>query len=181
MHTVSVGDDIESVYNPGSEYLGVTLGDGTFLEGVRQFGSREIPILGVNAGSLAFLASNAPNELIDALDEVIQGKTSGDERQQIRVQADGVDCAGSNDVMIEHVPPGDPVERKITRLQVFADSEFISEYEGNGVAVSTPTGSMGVSLSGNGPIHYRRRRGLPTELLSNSGFHAFFAVRCLTR
>ncbi|WP_254533716.1 NAD(+)/NADH kinase [Natrinema gelatinilyticum] len=155
VNAVNVGDDIDPVYEPGTEYLGVTLGgDGTYLEGVRQFSPRQIPILGINAGSLAFLASISPSDLTDALTEAVTGKATIDQRQQLHVDADGVDCTGINDVMIEHVPPENPVERKITRLEVFAGEEFIGEYEGSGLAVSTPTGSTGVSLSAGGPIHY---------------------------
>ncbi|MFC4541437.1 inositol monophosphatase family protein [Halosolutus amylolyticus] len=155
VHAVDVGEDIDPVYDPGTEYLGVTLGgDGTYLEGVRQFSPRRIPILGINAGTLAFLASISPADLTDALTEAVDGTATIDQRQQLHVDADGVDCTGINDVMIEHVPPEDPVERKITRLEVFADEEFIGQYEGSGLAVSTPTGSTGVSLSAGGPIHY---------------------------
>ncbi|NHN49505.1 inositol monophosphatase [Halostella sp. JP-L12] len=155
VHVVDVGDDIDPVYSPEREFLGVTLGgDGTYLEGVRQFSPKQIPILGVNAGTLAFLASISPDELTDALDETIRGGASVDRRQQLQVEADGVDCTGINDVMIEHEPPENPVDRKITRLQVFADGEFVGEYEGSGLAVATPTGSTGVSLSAGGPVHF---------------------------
>ncbi|UHQ96163.1 NAD(+)/NADH kinase [Natrinema halophilum] len=155
VNAVNVGDDIDPVYDPGTEYLGVTLGgDGTYLEGVRQFSPKQIPILGINAGSLAFLASISPSDLTDALTEAVTGKATIDQRQQLHVDADGVDCTGINDVMIEHVPPENPVERKITQLEVFAGEEFIGQYEGSGLAVSTPTGSTGVSLSAGGPIHY---------------------------
>ncbi|ADB62805.1 inositol monophosphatase (plasmid) [Haloterrigena turkmenica DSM 5511] len=155
VHAVEVGDDIDSVYAPEREYLGVTLGgDGTYLEGVRQFSPKQIPILGINAGTLAFLASISPCDLTDALDEALRGGATVDRRQQLHVAADRVNCTGINDVMIEHEPPEDPVDRKITRLQVFADGEFVGEYEGSGLAVSTPTGSTGVSLSAGGPVHY---------------------------
>ena len=155
VHAVEVGDDIDPVYSPEREFLGVTLGgDGTYLEGVRQFSPKGIPILGVNAGTLAFLASISPDELTDALDEALRGAATVDRRQQLHVEADGVDCTGINDVMIEHEPPENPVDRKITRLQVFADGEFVGEYEGSGLAVATPTGSTGVSLSAGGPVHF---------------------------
>ncbi|SEW29927.1 NAD(+)/NADH kinase [Natrinema salifodinae] len=157
VHAVGVGEDIDPVYDPGTEYLGVTLGgDGTYLEGVRQFSPKQIPILGVNAGTLAFLASVSPGDLTDALEEAVRGTARIDQRQQLHVDAADVDCTGINDVMIEHVPPENPVDRKITRLEVFADEEFIGQYEGSGLAVSTPTGSTGISLSAGGPIHYPR-------------------------
>ncbi len=155
VHAVDVGEDIDPVYSSGTEYLGVTLGgDGTYLEGVRQFSPKQIPILGINAGTLAFLASISPADLTGALTEAVTGKATIDQRQQLHVDADGVDCTGINDVMIEHVPPENPVDRKITRLEVFAGEEFIGQYEGSGLAVSTPTGSTGISLSAGGPIHY---------------------------
>ncbi|MDS0477254.1 inositol monophosphatase family protein [Natrinema sp. 1APR25-10V2] len=155
VHAVEVGDDIDEVYTPEREYLGVTLGgDGTYLEGVRQFSPRQIPILGINAGTLAFLASISPDDLTDALDETVRGGATVDRRQQLHVEGNGVDCTGINDVMIEHEPPENPVDRKITELEVFADGEFVGEYEGSGLAVSTPTGSTGVSLSAGGPVHY---------------------------
>lgn len=155
VRTCSVGEDIDSVYEEGTEYLGVTFGgDGTYLEGVRQFSPKEIPILGVNAGTLAFLASIAPNELTGALDEVIQGQASIDKRQQLSVSANDIDSTGINDVMVEPETPENPHDRKISRLQVFTDGEYVGEYEGSGIAVSTPTGSTGVALSANGPIHY---------------------------
>jgi myo-inositol-1(or 4)-monophosphatase len=153
VHAVDIGDTITDVYDPDTSYLGVTLGgDGTFLEGVRAFSPKEIPILGVKAGSMAFLAAVAPEHLPDALDEVVAGGAAIDERQQLHVAAD-VDETGINDVTIEHDQPDNPVERKVSRLQVFADGEFVGEFEGSGIAVATPTGSTGISLSAGGPIH----------------------------
>lgn len=154
LNTVSVGDDIYEVHSPGLETVGVTLGgDGTYLEGVRVFAPRNIPFLGVNTGTLAFLASVAPEDLGDALTEVALGKAQIEQRQQITVQANGIDSTGINDVMVEHAMPDNPVDRKITRLEVYADGEFVGEYEGSGIAVATPTGSTGVSLSAGGPVH----------------------------
>ncbi|WP_436348057.1 inositol monophosphatase family protein [Natronorubrum sp. FCH18a] len=155
LFTVDVGNTIDDVYNENRATLGVTLGgDGTFLEGIKSFAPRDIPQLGVNTGSLAFLARVEPADLRAALDETLRGRASVDSRQQVHVEAPGVDATGINDVMIQHVPPENPIDRKITQLDVFADGEYVGEFEGTGVAVSTPTGSTGVSLSANGPIHY---------------------------
>jgi myo-inositol-1(or 4)-monophosphatase len=152
--TVPVGESITDVHHSEKETLGVTLGgDGTYLEGVRAFSPLSIPFLGVNTGTLAFLASVSPSDLRAALDEVLAGRADVDQRQQLHVAAPDVDCTGINDVMIKHVPPENPIDRKITRLQVYTD-EYVGEYEGTGVAVSTPTGSTGVALSAGGPIHY---------------------------
>ncbi|MFC4541598.1 inositol monophosphatase family protein [Halosolutus amylolyticus] len=152
---VDVGDDIDDAYDENRATLGVTLGgDGTFLEGIKSFAPRNIPQLGVNTGTLAFLARVEPEDVGAALDEVIHGRAAVDSRQQVAVDGPGIDATGINDVMIQHVPPENPIDRKITRLDVHADDEYVGEFEGTGVAVSTPTGSTGVSLSADGPVHY---------------------------
>lgn len=152
---VDVGEDIDDVYNESRATLGVTLGgDGTFLEGIKTFAPREIPLIGVNTGTLSFLARIEPHELDSALDEIIRGRALVDSRQQVHASARGLEATGINDVMVQHVPPENPIERKITRLEVFADDEYVGEFEGTGLAVSTPTGSTGIALSANGPIHY---------------------------
>ncbi|ELY57679.1 NAD(+)/NADH kinase [Natronolimnohabitans innermongolicus] len=155
LSTVDVGDDIGDVYDENRATLGVTLGgDGTFLEGIKTFSPRNIPQLGVNTGTLAFLARVEPEDLADALDETLRGRAAVDSRQQIHVDAPGVDATGINDVMIQQVPPENPIDRKVTRLDVYADEEYVGEFEGTGLAVSTPTGSTGISLSASGPVHY---------------------------
>ncbi|ARS90341.1 NAD(+)/NADH kinase [Natrarchaeobaculum aegyptiacum] len=152
---VGVGDDVGDVYEESRATLGVTIGgDGTFLEGIKTFAPRNIPILGVNAGTLAFLARVEIENLEAALDEVLRGRATVDSRQQVRVETSGLRATGINDVMIQHVPPENPFERKVTRLEVFADGEYVGEFEGSGLAVSTPTGSTGISLSAEGPLHY---------------------------
>ncbi|ADD03982.1 putative NAD kinase / phosphatase (homolog to bifunctional inositol monophosphatase / fructose 1,6-bisphosphate) [Natrialba magadii ATCC 43099] len=155
LSTVAVGDDIDHVYDENRATLGVTIGgDGTFFEGIKTFAPRNVPQIGVNTGTLAFLARVEPEDLEAALDEIIHGRAKVDSRQQVVVHGEGIDATGINDVMVEHVPPENPIDRKITQLDVYADDEYIGEFEGTGLAVSTPTGSTGISLSANGPIHY---------------------------
>ncbi|HET7322698.1 MAG TPA: inositol monophosphatase family protein [Halococcus sp.] len=152
--TVDVGEGIDGVHEGGRDTLGVTLGgDGTFLEGVRAFAPREIPLLGVNTGTLAFLPRVAPAEMEDALDEALRGQAMVKSRQQLAVQTDGLETVGINDVMIQHIPPEDPTDRKITRIKAFVDGDYVGEYDGTGLAISTPTGSTGISLSAGGPVH----------------------------
>lgn len=153
---MEVGEDIdESDFTTARETLGMTLGgDGTFLEGVRQFSSHGIPFLGVKAGSLNFLARVSASDIGDALDEIASGRAEVVDRQQVQVETDGVSATGVNDVMLQPTPPASPVERKIASLTVGVDEEYVGTYTGSGIAIATPTGSTGLSLSANGPIHY---------------------------
>ena len=152
--TVALDESVEAVHEPDRPTLGVTVGgDGTFLEGIKRFTERGIPQLGVNAGTLAFLARVELDDLQVALEEVLRGRATVDSRQKLEVSGTGVDATGINDVMIENVPPENPFDRKVTRLEVFADGEYVGQYEGTGIAVATPTGSTGISLSAGGPVH----------------------------
>jgi len=153
---VRVGEPIGDDHDPEVTTLGVAIGgDGTFLEGVRAFTPRQIPVLGINTGTLAFLTRVNPGDMRDALTEVIRGRATVAQRQQLEVTAPGVDGeVGINDVILETVPPDDPTGRKITRMHAYVDGEYVGRYDGNGLIVSTPTGSTGISLSANGPIHY---------------------------
>lgn len=145
----------EEHFDRKEETLGVTLGgDGAFLEGVREFSPHEIPILGANTGTLAFLARVSPQNLDEALDEIMQGRAEIASRQRIAIQGAGLDAQGINDVMIQPVPPEDPVDRKVASVDVYVDGEYVGDYTGSGVSISTPTGSTGISLSAEGPIHY---------------------------
>ncbi|MFB6284769.1 MAG: inositol monophosphatase family protein [Halobacteria archaeon] len=155
LKSVEVGESIEEIHRPERQTLGITFGgDGTFLEGIKVFGPRAIPIIGVNMGTLAFLARIEPRDLTKALEQIVRGRASVEDRQQVHVRTDEIDATGINDVIIQHKYPEEPVDRKISRIHAFADREYMGMYEGNGVVVSTPTGSTGIAMSANGPIHY---------------------------
>ena len=135
--------------------IGITIGgDGTFLEGVRIFSPRKIPFIGVGSGTLSFLSRVEPEEIFDALEEILKGGSNIDELQMVSVKVDSFEAEGLNEVVIGHVWPKKPTERKISSIDVFAGGEHIGKYDGTGIAVTTPTGSTGLSLSAGGPIHY---------------------------
>lgn len=156
-HTVPVGEDIRDYVEESIETLGVSVGgDGTFLESVKEFSPYGIPVLGVRTGTTSFLPRLNTGDLQDALDEIIHGRARIDSHQQLHVLHRDMDVTGVNEVMIRRIPPEDPVDRKITEFHVFADQEYVGTYRGTGIAVSTPTGSTGVSLSANGSVHHPR-------------------------
>lgn len=156
VQSIPIGDSVtDEMYDRPEETLGVTVGgDGAFLEGVREFSGRNIPMLGVNTGTLAFLARVSPSDLKGALTEILEGRSEVASRQRVNLTGAGLNVNGINDVMVQPMPPENPVDRKIATLHVYVDDEYVGEYSGSGVAVSTPTGSTGVSLSAEGPIHY---------------------------
>jgi myo-inositol-1(or 4)-monophosphatase len=155
LRVLEVGEHLGDRIGDEEETLGLAVGgDGTFLEGVRTFAPQKIPLMGINTGTLAFLARIQPRDIEAALTETLRGRATVYERQQFRVEGAGLEAVGVNELMIEAIPPEEPIGRKICRLDVFVDDEYVGQYDGTGLAINTPTGSTGLALSAGGPIHY---------------------------
>jgi myo-inositol-1(or 4)-monophosphatase len=129
-------------------------GDGAFLEGVRASAAHQLPLLGVNTGTLAFLARVPPEDLEDALDEMLRGRSSIHARQQYHVTAGDLETTGINEVFLQKHPPAERHQTKVGTLHVYVDDEYVGRYFGSGLIVSTPTGSTGRAYSNHGPVHY---------------------------
>ncbi|MFB6298616.1 MAG: inositol monophosphatase family protein [Salinirussus sp.] len=171
---LDIGADVTDDHvRTARETLALSIGgDGAFLEGVRAFAPYRIPLLGVNTGTLAFLARVHPRDLDAALTEVLRGRSSIHARQQYRVEAGDLETTGINEVFVEKHPPEERYGTKVGSLHVFVDDEYVGEYFGSGLIVSTPTGSTGRAYSNRGPIHYphdnRTLQIVPHETISAS-------------
>ena len=133
-------------------------GDGTLLSVARSATPHEIPILGVNFGSLGFLTELQPDELFDGLEELLAGNYSIEERQTLRVQflRDGQEpreYAVLNDAVITK----SALARMVT-ISVRVDGAHVTTYTSDGLIVASPTGSTAYSLSAGGPILDPRMR-----------------------
>lgn len=127
-------------------------GDGTLLQAARELFQRNIPLLGINLGTLGFLTSAEKSELPKCLDSVLDDSCSIDERMML----EGVVYHGSekiqtntalNDVIIARAGFS-----RLVELKIYVNGELLSIYNADGIIVSTPTGSTGYSLSAGGPI-----------------------------
>jgi NAD+ kinase len=126
-------------------------GDGTFLNTALQVGKKEIPILGINTGRLGFLADVAKDEIITALQGVLENKYTIEDRSVIKVQTmDGsrLDSPYAlNDVAISKQDSNSMIV-----IRAFTNNELINVYQADGLIISTPTGSTAYSMSSGGPI-----------------------------
>jgi len=127
-------------------------GDGTLLGVARLTIEKGIPILGVNLGGLGFLTEVTLDELYPTLEKVINGEFIIDERMMLmtHIHRQGETLAQSpvlNDIVINH-----GIVARMIILDIFVNSQFVTSLRGDGLIISTPTGSTAYSLSAGGPI-----------------------------
>ncbi|GGE10451.1 NAD kinase [Marinithermofilum abyssi] len=127
-------------------------GDGTLLGVARKFAAYRVPILGFNLGHLGFLSEAEPDSLASAVDRVLAGDYYIEKR--IMLDAEVVRDGEVRDTSIALNDVGiakGSFSRMITST-VYMDGMYLGTYSGDGVIVSTPTGSTAYSLSCGGPI-----------------------------
>lgn len=132
-------------------------GDGTLLRAARTVMEREIPVVGVNMGNLGFLTSISAARIETDLPRVLQGEHRVEHRRTLKAQVerDGEPIRDSalvlNDVVVHKAGVA-----RVTRLDLWVGndrrSEEIGSFSGDGVVVSTPTGSTAYSMSAGGPV-----------------------------
>lgn len=130
----------------------VTLGgDGTLISAVRRSFEYEIPILGVYAGNLGFLADINIEELENFVQKIKVKEYRIDERAVLdaTIYKDGekITLHAFNDIVVTR-----PSISNMISLETLVDSQSFNTYNGDGVIVSTPTGSTAYNLSAGGPV-----------------------------
>lgn len=137
----SFGTDIDLVLSLG--------GDGTMLRASGLVAANEVPILGVNLGTLGYLTGVEPDDLEAALDEWCNGELVVEERMLLEVHLSDGGFAGLavNELVLERGEAGHTIS-----VDVAIGGEHFSRYLADGIIVATPTGSTAYSLSAGGPI-----------------------------
>ncbi|EMS71927.1 NAD(+)/NADH kinase [Ruminiclostridium cellobioparum] len=127
-------------------------GDGTFLKTARTAYLYNLPILGINLGSLGFLTDIEKGEIDKAVESIFQNNYIIEERMMLssRIYKEGklfAEDVAINDVSISRA--GIP---RILHLSTYIDDNFFDMFPGDGIVVATPTGSTAYSMSAGGPI-----------------------------
>jgi NAD+ kinase len=127
-------------------------GDGTLLSAARVLARSDIPVIGVNLGSLGFLTEVTVKDLFSALETADKGKASIEERAMLdcQIERDGATVV-SYDALNEIVVGKNTLSR-LNSFEVNVDGVFVSNYKADGLIISTPTGSTAYSLAAGGPI-----------------------------
>jgi len=135
-----------------AELVVVLGGDGTLISAARLIGERQVPILGVNLGSLGFLTEITLDELYPTLESCLNGDYTVSERLMLTstLIRDGKPIDSRlllNDVVINK-----GALARIIDMETAVNQSHLTTFKADGLIVSTPTGSTGYSLSANGPI-----------------------------
>ena len=135
-----------------TECMLVLGGDGTMLQAARDTVEKQIPILGINMGTVGYLAEIELPGIEAALDRLLKDEYELEERMMLigTVKKDGAepeeDCA-LNDIAITRRG-----SLQIIKYSIYVNDLFLYSYSADGVMVATPTGSTGYNLSAGGPI-----------------------------
>ena len=132
-----------------TECIIVLGGDGTMIRIVRKTRLMDIPVIGVNLGTLGYLCELDRENIYKAIDKLIDDQYIVEERLMIKGyrKNEVKGRTALNDIVVHATGV-----LAILRLNVYVNGQFLATYDGDGVIISTPTGSTGYNLSAGGPI-----------------------------
>lgn len=136
---------------PGADLLICFGGDGTILHAAKDVNAYGVPILGVNMGSVGFMAELEYSEL-SLLSKLADGKFSIEERMMLDVSVIRGGKKVFHEIALNDAALTKGAVARVVDLKISCDKMLMSEFSGDGVVVSTPTGSTGYSMSAGGPI-----------------------------
>lgn len=127
-------------------------GDGTFLSAVRSLADYGTPVLGINLGRLGFLVDISPDNMLDNLQQILDGQYVDESRflleaEVIRSGKTVAQADAFNDVVV-HI-------RDVARMiefETYINGQFVNFQRSDGLVISTPTGSTAYALSSGGPL-----------------------------
>lgn len=141
--------DIELVegVSSGLDLVVAIGGDGTMLGALSAAMEEGIGVVGINVGVVGYLADVEPHQVADALDRLLAGEYTVEERVTVAASWEGSSVTAVNDVVIEKIESQHSV-----RLEFDLDGEELVTYRADGVIVATPTGSTAYAFSAGGPL-----------------------------
>ncbi len=134
------------------QYAVVIGGDGTFIAASHLFIDQDIPLLGINVGNFGFLTEVKKEELNENINNLYNEKIHIEERLILDIELIRQHKCIEKFKAVNEAVISKGGLTKVVRLKAYVDNQYIGTFSGDGVMVSTPTGSTGYSLSAKGPI-----------------------------
>jgi len=137
-----------------ADFLVALGGDGTLISLARRAYQYDKPILGINAGNLGFLTDINPENIEEFLDKFLKGEYRIDERMVMEIEHNQKKLYAFNDIVISK-----EIIASMISIKVDTNESFLNTYRGDGLIISTPTGSTAYNLSAGGPVVYPLTEG----------------------
>lgn len=126
-------------------------GDGTLLRAARNMIDKDIPLLGINLGTLGYLAEVESGAIEPALDKLLADEYTREERMmlvgRVKKQDRTEENIALNDIVISRFG-----SLQILTLHIYVNGQFLNSFSADGMIVATPTGSTGYNMSAGGPV-----------------------------
>ena len=123
-------------------------GDGTLIRAARELRSFDVPMLGINLGTLGYLTEMEIQNLEAGLDQLLANDVFVEERMMLKGVLNGqLEDTALNDIVLTRFG-----SLHLICFNIYVNGELLNSYQADGVIVSTPTGSTGYNLSAGGPI-----------------------------
>ncbi|HJA67508.1 MAG TPA: NAD(+)/NADH kinase [Candidatus Mediterraneibacter cottocaccae] len=134
---------------PGEVQCALVLGgDGTLIRAVRDLGDRNLPLLGINLGTLGYLTDVELKDCPKALDRLFTGTPEIEERMML----EGTFRGEKRDLALNDIVLTREGKMRIVQFNIYVNGTLLNTYLADGVIISTPTGSTGYNLSAGGPV-----------------------------
>jgi len=127
-------------------------GDGTLLDTLPYIRDSKIPVIGINTGSLGFLSAISTELMHPALEALLSGNYTLDQRSLLEVNTGESDLFGSFPYALNEITVLKRDTSTLISISAWVNGQFLNTYWADGLMVATPTGSTGYSLSCGGPI-----------------------------
>jgi NAD+ kinase len=168
-HADIIAEDLAFTYDfsaSAPDLVIVLGGDGSILQAARQMGRHQATVLGVNCGSLGFLAALSPDEFLDSWPDVCRGAFRVIHHLMLRTSLIREGRVAAEQLALnEAAVLGGPPYR-ILEIDLYADGHLATRYRCDGLIVATPVGSTAHNLSAGGPILRRQLQAVVISPIS---------------
>lgn len=123
-------------------------GDGTLIRAARELRSYDVPMIGVNLGTLGYLTEVEVQNIESAIDQLVSDKPVVEARMMLKGTLNNqLEDIALNDIVLTRLG-----SLRIIHFNIYVNGALLNSYQADGVIISTPTGSTGYNLSAGGPI-----------------------------
>lgn len=129
-------------------------GDGTMIAAARLLGDADVPVLGLNYGTLGYLAEFRSEEMFSGLEAIFSGEYTIEARVRLAVEVFRAETLLMRNRVLNDVVINKSALARIIHIEAYLDRHLISAFRADGLIISTPTGSTAYNLSAGGPVIY---------------------------